>query len=95
VARSIRLLPTEYKSVARLRTVEDRHAALCSELGHLRAEVKRLEGVIKFKDDVISDQVRFLEGVLRENKEQSIEGMKRRISRLKGALDREQGGLPE
>ena len=95
MARQIQLLPAEYKSSIRPRTVEDHHAALCRELEHLRAENKRLEGLIAFKDEKLLDTARFLEDVLRENKPQSIDGIKRRISQLKGAVDRERGGLPE
>ena len=95
MARQVQLLHPEYRSGAQPRTVEDRNRALAAELGHLRAEVKRLESIIKFKDGVLLDQVRFFETILRENEHQSIEGLKRRISQLKGAVDREQGGLPE
>jgi hypothetical protein len=73
--------------------VEDRHRALVAELSHLRSELKRLQSIIKFKDGVLLDQVHFFESVLRENGYQSIEGLKRRISQIKGAMDREQGGL--
>jgi hypothetical protein len=90
----IQILHPEYKAESKPRTVEERNQALVSELAYLRSEVKRLESVIKFKDGVLLDQVHFFEEVLRENKHQSIEGLKRRISQLKGAMDREQGGLP-
>lgn len=94
MARQIQLLPAGYKSSIRPRT-EDHHAALCRELEYLRAELKRLEGLIVFKDETLLDTARFFEDVLRENKPQSIDGIKRRISQLKGAADRERGGLPE
>jgi hypothetical protein len=95
VARRIHLLPPEYKSSFRPRTVEDRHAALCTELEHLRAEIKRLQGLISFKDERLLDTARFFEDILRENKPQSIDRVKRLISQLKGAVDRYRGGLPE
>jgi hypothetical protein len=95
VPRQIHLLPPEYKSSVRPRTVEDQHAALCTELEHLRAEIKRLEGVISFKDEKLIDTARFFEDVLRENKPQSIERIKRLVSQLKGAVERYRGGLPE
>jgi ABC-type transporter Mla subunit MlaD len=93
VARHIQLLPPEYKSTARPRTIEDSHAAL--ELERLRSELKRLEGVSAFKDEALLHAIRFFEGVLRENQPQSIGQLKRLVSRLKGAIDRECGGLPE
>jgi hypothetical protein len=95
VARRIQFLPPEYKPTVRHRTAEDRRAALCRELEYLRSEIKRLKGLIAFKDEALLDQARFLEEVLANNKRQSIEGLKRRISRVKGAADREQGGLPK
>ena len=95
MTRKIHVLPPEYKSVARPRTIEDQHAALCAELEHLRAEIKRLEGVISFKDEKLIDTARFFEDILRENKPQSIERVKRFVSQLKGAADRYRGGLPE
>ena len=95
MARLVHLLPPEYKSTVRHRTVADAHAALAAELGRLRSEIKRLESVVKFKDGVLLHTARFFEDVLRENKPQSIDRMKRLISQLKGAADREQGGLPE
>jgi len=55
VARRIQLLPAEYKSSIRPRTVKDHHAALCRELEHLRAEIKRLEGLVSFKDEKLLD----------------------------------------
>lgn len=91
----IHLLPPEYKATVRHRTVEDAHAAMCTELAHLRAEIKRLEAIVKFKDGVLLHAARFFEDVLRENKPQSIDRVKRLISQLKGASDREQGGLPD
>ena len=95
MARKIQILPAQYRSTVRARTVEDRHAALVSELSHLRAELKRLEGVIKFKDDMLLRTAVFFENILRSNEPQSIDGIKRLISQLKGAANREQGGLPE
>ena len=95
MARRIQILPPEYKAASQPRTVEERHRSLVAELSYLRSELKRLQGIIKFKDGVLLDQVHFFEAVLRDNGQQSIEGLKRRISRLKGAMDREQGGLPE
>ena len=91
--RQVHILHPEYKASLQPRTVEERHRALVAELSYLRSELKRLEAVIKFKDGVLLDQVHFYEAILRENQPQSIEGLKRRISRLKGAIDREQGGL--
>ena len=93
--RQIHLLSPEYRSTARPRTAEDRHAALCRELEHLRSELKRLRGVISFKDETLLYTARFFEDILRENKPQSIERVKRLISQLKRAVDRERGGLPE
>jgi hypothetical protein len=95
VARYIQILPPEYRSTARPRTIEDSHAALCTELQRLRSEVKRLEGVAAFKDESLRYAVRFFEDLLRENKPQKIDQVKRLVSRLKGAIDRECGGLPE
>lgn len=93
--RKIHLLPPEYRSTVRQYTAEDRHAALCRELEYLRSEVKRLESLIRFKDLTLLRTAGFFEEILRDNTPQSIEGLKRRISQLKGAVDREQGGLPE
>ncbi len=95
MSRRIQLLPPEYKATVQHRTVEDNHRALCSELARLHAEIKRLESVIKFKDGVLIYAARFFEDVLRDNEFQSIDRLKRLISQLKGAADREQGGLPE
>jgi hypothetical protein len=89
----VHLLPREYKAASRSRTVEDRNRSLISELGYLRGELRRLRGVIAFKDQTLLSTARFFEDILRENKPQSIEGLKRWVSRLKGAVDREQGGL--
>ena len=91
--RRIQLLPSQYKASIQPRTIEERHLAFCTELAHLRAEVKRLEGLISFKDEKLLDTARFFEDVLRENKPQSIERIKRLISQLKGAADRYRGGL--
>ena len=93
--RRLQLLPSEYKSTARPRTIEDTHAALCAELERLRLELKRLQGVMGFKDQALLYAVRFFEDILRENQPQSIGQLKRLVSRLKGAVDRDQGGLPE
>ncbi len=95
MARRIHILPAEYRATVRSRTVADSHAALCNELEHLRAEIKRLDSLNIFKDEKLLDAARFLEDVLRHNKPQSIGQLKRLISRLKGAANREQGGLPE
>lgn len=95
MARHLQLLPPEYKSTARPRTIEDSNAALCTEVGRLRSEVKRLEGVSTFKDEVLLYAARLLEDVLRTNRPQSIGQLKRLVSRLKGAADRDRGGLPE
>lgn len=95
MSRRIQILPANYKSDVRPRTDEDRQLALCNELQHLRQEIKRLRGLNAFKDDKLLYAARFLEDVLRENKPQSIEFIKRLISQLKGAVDRIQGGLPE
>ncbi len=94
-AKQIYFLPREYKRPVTARTAEDRQAALCNELEYLRSENKRLTGLIAFKDEKLLDVVRFFEEVLRENKPQNIDFIKRLISRLKGAIDRERGGLPE
>ena len=93
--RRLQHLPPEYKSTARPRTIEDTHAALCAELERLRLELKRLHGVSAFKDEALLYAVRFFEDVLRENQPQSIGQLKRLVSRLKGAIDHECGGLPE
>ena len=95
MARHLHLLPPEYKSTARPRTIEDTHAALCAELERLRLELKRLQGVMAFKDEALLYAVRFFEDVLRQNQPQSIAQLKRLVSRLKGAVDRDHGGLPE
>jgi hypothetical protein len=91
--RRIQLLPVQYKASFQPRTVEEHHLALCTELEHLRAEIKRLEGLVSFKDEKLLDTARFFEDVLRENKPQSIDRIKRLISQLKGAADRYRGGL--
>lgn len=93
-AKQIYFLPQEYKRPVRVRTAEDRQAALCNELEYLRSENKRLTGLIAFKDEKLLYVIRFLEDVLRQNKPQSMDFIKRLISRLKGAVDRERGGLP-
>jgi hypothetical protein len=61
--RRIQILPPEYKSTAQPRTLEDRHAMLCNELGHLRAEIKRLEGLIKYKDGFLLFTAEFFEEI--------------------------------
>lgn len=93
MAREIQLLPPTYRSAVKHETLEGRHAALCCELEQLRAEIKRLEKVSEFKSGVLLDTARFFEEILRNNNPQSIEGLKRLVSRLKGAADRQQGGL--
>ena len=93
--KRIFLLPPEYKAAAKPRTVEDQHRARATELAHLRAEIKRLESVNKFKDGVLLHAARLLEDVLRYNNPMGIERLKRLVSQLKGAAAREQGGLPE
>lgn len=93
MARTIRILPSNYKSVVQPRTVEEHHAALCNELQYLREENKRLRSLITFKDGVLLYAARFFEDLLRSNEEQSIDFVKRLISQLKGAADRQQGGL--
>jgi len=93
VAREIQLLPASYRSTVKHDTVEAQHAAMCRELEHLRSEIKRLQGLIAFKDEKLLYTVRFFEDVLRENKPQSIDFVKRLISQLKGAAERQQGGL--
>jgi hypothetical protein len=95
VPRHLQILPPEYKSTARPRTIEDSNAALCVELQRLRSEVKRLEGISAFKDETLVYAARFVEDILRTNQQQSIQQLKRLVSRLKGAVDRDQGGLPE
>ena len=91
----IHLLPTEYKAAVRPVTAEDRHFALCRELEYLRSEIKRLRGVNSFKDETLLYMARLLEDQLREPKPLTIERVNRLISQLKGAVDRERGGLPE
>jgi hypothetical protein len=89
----IQILPPQYKASIQPRTDEERILAFCNELAHLRAEIKRLEGLIAFKDEKLVDTARFFEDVLRENKPQSVDHIKRLISQLKGAADRYRGGL--
>ena len=91
MSRHLQILPPEYKSTARPRTVEESHAALRAELERLRSELKRVEGVSAFKGEALLYAVRFFEDVLRENQPQSIGQLKRLVSRLKGAVDRDQG----
>jgi hypothetical protein len=94
VAQKIHLLPPQYKPSFRPVTLEDRHAALCRELEYLRSEIKRLKGVNSFKNETLLSMAGILEDQLREPKPLTIERVKRLISQLKGAVDREQGGLP-
>ena len=73
----IQILPPQYKASIQPRT---EILAFCNELAHLRAEIKRLEGLMAFKDEKLVDTARFFEDVLRENKPQSIDRIKRLIS---------------
>jgi hypothetical protein len=91
--RRIQILPSQYKASIQPRTIEERNVAFCTELAHLRAEIKRLEGLIAFKDETLIHTARFFEDLLRENEPQSIDRIKRLISQLKGAADRYRGGL--
>jgi hypothetical protein len=93
--KRIFLLPPEYKAAVQPRTVEDQHRVRATEIAHLRAEIKRLESVNKFKDGVLLHAAGLLEDVLRYNNPMGIERLKRLVSQLKGAAAREQGGLPE
>jgi hypothetical protein len=77
------------------RSAKDRALLLGVEVKHLQGEVKRLEGIIAFKNGVLLWVAAYFEGVLADNNPQSVEGMKRMLSRIKGAVDRQQGGLPE
>ena len=85
----------ESPRAARRMPAEWRLQSLCRELGHLKSEIKRLKSIIAFKDRTLLYEVRFLEEVIRDGKPQTMLALRRRISRLKGALDREQGGLPD
>jgi len=95
MARRIHLLPPEYKTSVRPVTAEDRHFALCRELEYLRSEIKRLKGINSFKNEMLLYMARLLEDQLREPEPLTFERVKRLISQLKGAVDRERGGLSE
>ena len=93
--KHVYLLPEEYRQPPVPQSAEDREAMLRVELKHLQGDIKRLEGIIAFKNGVLLWVAGYFEGVLTDNNPQSVEGMKRMVSRIKGAVDRQQGGLPE
>lgn len=66
---------------------EFRHAQLIRELDHLRKEISHLEETCRFKDLMLEDEAKFLEGVLEGGESVTIDALRRRISRLKGALN--------
>ena len=91
--KQIYLLPEEYRRPRIRQSGRDREAVLSVELKRLQDEVKRLESLIAFKNGVLLYAVAYFEDVLADNNPQSVEGLRRMVSLLKGAVARIQGGL--
>ncbi len=66
---------------------------LSSRLELAQAEIKRLVGLIEFKDSALKDEAEFLEEFLSGPKSVTYESLRRRVSQLRGAAGRSQGGL--
>ena len=94
-AKQIYLLPPAYKQKVIPRSAEDRDRMHEAEIQYLQDEIKRLEGVVAFKNGVLLYVADYFEGVLANNNPQSFEQIKRMVSQLKGAAARYRGGLPE
>jgi len=73
--------------------LEWRFELLARELDHLRSENGRLLDLCRWKDQVLADEALFLEDVLNSGQPVTIEGLRRRVSRLRGTVDREKGGV--